>query len=91
MKKIVTIFGLMLAVVLLSGCDEKNVSEEVNMSVQNEEQSVVNEKTLTVLPESVSVEPGANVDQEIANMDKDLQAIDDGLLNQGLADSDLGL
>ena len=95
MKKIFSILGLALFVGVLSGCGNVSAPVEPNAPVKTEVESAPVESVVvppaTTLPETVSTQPGATVEDEITNIDKDLQSIDDGMLNEGLSDADLGL
>lgn len=91
MKKIFSILGLSLSLLLLAGCADKTVTNKNSDPIATEFQPANENLATAPLPESVSVQPGATVDEEVGNIEKDLQSVDDNSLNQGLSDAELGL
>ncbi|MDO8241036.1 MAG: hypothetical protein Q7T51_03600 [Candidatus Moranbacteria bacterium] len=87
MKKIFTILGLTLSVVLLAGCSSKTEPQKESGAPAQVKEA----PAAVVLPEAVVTKPGETADDEVKNIEKDLQSIDDVSLNQGLSDDDLGL
>lgn len=93
MKKILIFPGVILAVVLLSGC-----GNQVDKPMEPQMPSAATEQAKNALapavapPASVSIEPGATPDEEIENIDKDLQSIDDSSFDQNsLSNASVGL